>query len=64
VGQLLTGLAVLACPIGMGAMMWVMMRGQRKNTGDTSEQEQVAQLRDEIEQLKAQRARQSAGGDR
>jgi hypothetical protein len=53
--QLLYGVAVLACPVGMGLVMWIMMRGQRKNPGGTSD-EQVAQLRAEVEQLKAERA--------
>jgi hypothetical protein len=51
----------------MGAMMWVMMRSQRRG-GDEGEgqeqagQEQVAQLRAEIDQLKADRAGQRAQG--
>jgi hypothetical protein len=53
---LLYGVAVLACPIGMGLMMWMMMRGGRnKGSSDTGNQ-QVAQLRAEIDQLKAERA--------
>ncbi|MFI7676335.1 hypothetical protein [Actinophytocola sp. NPDC049390] len=59
--SLLLALAVLACPVGMGLMMWMMMRGQRKGSGDSSEQ-QVAQLRAEVDQLKAEReARQPKG---
>jgi hypothetical protein len=56
--SLFLGLAVLACPVGMGLMMWMMMRGQGKNTDGTQDQsrQQVDQLRAEIEQLKAQRA--------
>jgi uncharacterized small protein (DUF1192 family) len=41
----------------MGAMMWMMMRGQGKGTGEVSER-QVAQLRAEIDQLKADRVAQ------
>jgi hypothetical protein len=56
--SLFLGLAVLACPVGMGLMMWMMMRGQPKNTGGTEDQsqQQVEQLRAELDQLKAQRA--------
>ena len=59
------GVAVLACPIGMGLMMWMMMRGQRG--GDSQAKGatpavgedrfvEVAALRAEIEQLKVAQA--------
>jgi len=66
------GLAALACPVGMGLMMWMMMRGQnnsannigggsRGNDGpDTAGQ--VAALRAEIDQLRAERAAQRSQG--
>jgi len=68
------GLAVLACPVGMGLMMWMMMRGQNNGGGnngggggsagnngpDTTGQ--VAALRAEIDQLKADRAAQRTQG--
>lgn len=59
--SLLLGIGVLACPVGMGAMMWLMMRGQRNGGGGTGGQ-QVAQLRAEIDQLKAERAAHSVDG--
>jgi hypothetical protein len=59
---LLLGLTALACPVGMGAMMWMMMRGRNNNAGDTSGQGQVEQLRSEIDQLKAERATQRTNG--
>jgi hypothetical protein len=56
---LLYGLAILACPVGMGLMMWMMARGNRSGGGDSGGGgEHVAQLRAEIEQLKADRAAQ------
>jgi len=50
----LFALAVLACPIGMGAMMWVM-RGQNKtNQDDTAaKQAELAALHAELDQLQA-----------
>ena len=98
--QLLTGLAVLACPLGMGLMMWMMSRSGRAQNPDNAQTpdnaqnpdnaqaldgaqtpsgapssgdpvtqgsgaaEQLAQLRGEVEQLKAQRAEQNSAGGR
>jgi hypothetical protein len=62
VETLLLGLAALACPVGMGLMMWMMMRGQRTTSGDTSGEQQVAQLRAEIDELKAEREARRAKG--
>ena len=51
-------LIVLACPVGMGLMMWVMMRGQRdnpdqpKSTPTDTQQQEIAQLRAELDQLR------------
>lgn len=59
--SLLYGIAVLACPVGMGAMMWMMMRGQRGGNSPKGP-DQVAELRSEIDQLKAERAAQRAKG--
>jgi hypothetical protein len=66
--SVLLGLAVLACPVGMGLMMWMMMRGRRNGDGAKADggekggQQQVIQLRAEIDQLKADRdARRTEG---
>ncbi len=59
-------LAVLACPLGMGLMMWFMMRGGKQSTPvapaqpSASDAELVA-LRAEIDQLRATQ-RDSGGG--
>lgn len=58
---LLLALAVLACPVGMGLMMWMMMGHRRPAASDEDKQGQVAQLRAEIEALKAERAARGEG---
>lgn len=63
--SVVTEVAVLACPVGMGLMMWMMMRGQRKEIAaseDDSWQQEAEVLRAEIEQFKAQRANDRTTG--
>lgn len=57
---LLTSLVVLACPLGMGLMMWMMMRpggGNSQSSKDQpalspEQQAELAQLRTELAQLR------------
>ncbi len=57
--SLLYTVAVLACPVSMGLMMFMMMRGQRNDSpapaSGAAERSEVEALRAEIEALKAQR---------
>jgi len=50
--ELIYALALLACPVGMGTMMWLMMRGRHAGceSGTASE---VAALRSEVARLRA-----------
>lgn len=56
--EVLYALALLACPVGMGVMMWFMMRGGKHSAPaappqpSTSDAELVA-LRAEVDQLRA-----------
>ena len=69
--SLFIGVAALACPVGMGVMMWLMMRGQQRGDGSQDRsaaregpEAQVRQLRAEVEQLKADRAASQRSGHR
>ncbi|TXI61485.1 hypothetical protein [Mycolicibacterium mageritense] len=56
--SMLYALALLACPIGIGLMMFLMMRGQSpadQTENDPADHREVDSLRAEIEALKAQR---------
>jgi hypothetical protein len=54
--QLLYVLPALACPIGMGLMMWLMMRpGHKQPQGSTTsaQERELADLRAQIAELRA-----------
>ena len=61
----LYALVALACPVGMGLMMWMMMRGnKRRLSGDETpdKQTELARMQAEIDQLRAaDRDRQDTG---
>jgi hypothetical protein len=71
--QIFYSLAVLACPVGMGAMMFFMMRGGKRQQatnsaqfpGQVSPQEaELIRMRAEIDQLRqAQSPRDSSAED-
>ncbi len=58
--QFIFALAVLACPVGMGLMMWLMMRTGKKKSADTTPsaatEAEVAQLRADLDRLRASQA--------
>ncbi len=51
--HLLLAGAALACPIGMGAMMFMVMRSSHGT--DMPDREKITRLRAEIDQLKSER---------
>ena len=60
--ELLYLLVLLACPVGMGAMMWMMSRGHgSRPQAAEDKQAELAGLRAEIDQLRAERS--GTGGD-
>ena len=63
--QFFYAMAVLACPVGMGLMMFFMMRRPSQPTSPTSGgQDELTRLRAEIDQLKAaQRDRSGTGSE-
>lgn len=69
--QSLLALAVLACPVGMGLMMWLMMRGQKRpappeeGSSPSPADAEFASLRAELDQLRAEtRDRQTPPSNR
>ena len=71
--QFLAALPLLACPVGMGVMMWWMSRNGRNHADDAGQvpeqAAEVARLRAELDSLRAvhdartQAAEQSAAGN-
>lgn len=57
-------LAALACPLSMGAMMFFMMRpGKRQqHPADPQQDQEIAQLREQVAQLRAEQQRRPASG--
>lgn len=54
VPEILYAVAVLVCPVAMGAMMWVMMRGNKDRPAVPDPREgELARMRAEIDQLRA-----------
>jgi hypothetical protein len=47
----LLGFVVLACPVGMGLMMWLMAKGQRRERSGGGEETTVDDLRAEHARL-------------
>ena len=59
--QLFYAVAVLACPLGMGLMMFFMMRPRHAVPAASEGQDELTRLRAEVDQLKsAQRDRSGA----
>ena len=58
---ILLGVAVLACPVGMGAMMWFMAKGMRKGEPAAEHPDPPTDLRAEHARLGAEIERLERG---
>lgn len=65
---LLALLPVLACPLGMGLMMWLMMRGKKDQAGPAAAaagpDDRLASIRAQLGEVEAQQATLAAQLDR
>ncbi|GGO85445.1 hypothetical protein GCM10011584_05430 [Nocardioides phosphati] len=62
--QLFYAVAVLACPVGMGLMMFFMMRPRHTAPAASGGQDELSRLRAEVDQLKSvQRDRSAADSE-
>jgi hypothetical protein len=52
--SILLALVLLACPVGMGLMMWWMAKGTRDQGSTSREQRSLDELRAEHERLSAE----------
>jgi len=52
--SVLLGVAVLACPVGMGLMMWFMAKGMRSGSKTDRERTSVEELQAEHRRLGAE----------
>jgi hypothetical protein len=50
--QLFLVVAALACPVGMGLMMWFMMRGGSNQPATPDQERELASLRAQIDALR------------
>lgn len=62
--ELFYSLAILACPVGMSAMMWFMARGQRRRPAASAAQGELARMRAEIDQLRTTQQNAEALADK
>lgn len=55
--EALYAVALLACPVGMGLMMWFVMRGSKATPSQSNpiNDPELARLRAEVDQLRGQR---------
>ncbi|WP_020389676.1 hypothetical protein [Kribbella catacumbae] len=66
VAEGLYSLALLACPVGMGLMMWMMMRGKKQpdqsqeGPGPSQTDAELTRLRAELDQLRSEARDRSA----
>lgn len=64
--EALYALALLACPVGMGLMMWLMMRGSKSSPAQETplDEAEMVKLRAEVDQLRAAQGDASADPSR